>query len=209
MLLQDTEFSIISATMELFLKKEKNTLKTKPIKGTRPRGKNKEEDLNYYEELKNSEKEKAENLMITDLMRNDLGIISKKVFVERLFEIEKYKSLYQMSSTVKSILKENISLKDIIFSTFPPGSVTGAPKKRALEIIDQLEENKRYVYCGSVFLIKPDRDFMMSVAIRQSIFHNNKCYIYVGAGIVSDSIPEKEFDETILKSKANIKSFKL
>ncbi|RMA97761.1 anthranilate synthase component I family protein [Hydrogenothermus marinus] len=206
MLIRDKNFSIISASMELFLEKKGDILKTKPIKGTRPRGKTKEEDEKLKKELYLSEKERAENLMITDLMRNDLGIISEKVLVEKLFEVEEYKSLFQMSSTIKSKLKKDITLKDIIYATFPPGSVTGAPKKRAMEIIDQLEDFKRHIYCGSLFLIKPNMDFIMSVAIRQSIFQKKKCCIYVGAGIVADSIPEKEYEETILKAKANIKS---
>ncbi len=207
MYIKDKSFSLISASMELFLKKEKDKLVTKPIKGTRPRGKTKEEDKKLQEELFKSEKEKAENLMITDLMRNDLGRISRKksVKVERLFEIEKYETLFQMSSTITSILKKNTSLKDIIYNTFPPGSVTGAPKIRAMEIIDELEEYKRHVYCGATFLIKPDFDFTMSVAIRQSIFQKDRCFVYIGAGIVYDSDPQKEYEETILKAKANIK----
>jgi len=91
-------------------------------------------------------------------------------------------------------------------NTFPPGSVTGAPKKRAIEIIDELEDVKRTVYCGATFLIKPDLDFVMSVAIRQMIFKGNRCYIYVGSGIVADSDPEKEYEETLIKAKANIDS---
>ena len=208
MLIKDKNFSLISASMELFLEKSKNTLTTKPIKGTRPVGKTKEEDKKFFNELKNSQKEMAENLMITDLMRNDLSRISRKgsVKVKKLFEIERYKTLYQMSSTVVSQLKENISLKEIIYNTFPPGSVTGAPKIRSMQIIDELEKYKRHVYCGATFLIKPNFDFVMSVAIRQSIFQNNKCFIYVGAGIVADSVPEKEYEETILKARANIQT---
>ena len=201
-------FSIISASMELFLKKEKNKLETKPIKGTRPRGKNEKEDKDFYYQLKNSLKEKAENLMITDLMRNDLGRISRagSVKVKELFKVEKYETLYQMHSTVVSTVDKDISFEKIINNTFPPGSITGAPKKRAVEIIDQLEKYRRYVYCGAHFFIKPDLDFVSSVAIRQSIFIKNKCYIYVGAGIVADSVAEKEYEEIILKSKANLKA---
>ncbi len=208
MLIKDKDFSLISGSMELFLEKNGDCIISKPIKGTVKRGKNPEEDEKLKLFLKNNEKERAENLMITDLMRNDIGRISKSgsVKVPELFTIEKYSSLYQMSSTVEGELKENVSLKDIIQATFPPGSVTGAPKIRAVQIIDQLEKYKRSVYCGTTFVIKPDSDFVMSVAIRQSIFKKNRCYIYIGSGIVADSIPEKEYEETILKSKANIKS---
>ncbi len=206
MLIKDRDFSIISGSMELFLEKKGRVVKSKPIKGTRKRGRDKKEDKILYNELKNSEKERAENLMITDLMRNDINRIATDVKVENLFSIEEYSSLFQMVSTVKGKLKEGISLKDIIWNTFPPGSVTGAPKKRAIEIIDELEDVKRTVYCGATFLIKPDLDFVMSVAIRQMIFKGNRCYIYVGSGIVADSDPEKEYEETLIKAKANIDS---
>ena len=206
MLIKDRDFSIISGSMELFLEKKGRVVKSKPIKGTRKRGRDKKEDKILYNELKNSEKERAENLMITDLMRNDINKIATDVKVENLFSIEEYSSIFQMVSTVKGKLKEGISLKDIIWNTFPPGSVTGAPKKRAIEIIDELEDVKRTVYCGATFLIKPDLDFVMSVAIRQMIFKGNRCYIYVGSGIVADSDPEKEYEETLIKAKANIDS---
>ncbi|WP_457626312.1 anthranilate synthase component I family protein [Persephonella sp.] len=204
-------FSVISGSMELFLEKKGDFIRTSPIKGTRPVGKNREETKRLKDELLFSEKERAENLMITDLMRNDLGVISKKgsVKVENLFQVEEYSSLLQMSSTVTGKLIDGITLKDVIHSTFPPGSVTGAPKKRAVEIIDILEEKRREIYCGATVLITPDMDFVMSVAIRQSIFKNNRCYIYVGSGIVADSDPYMEYRETLLKAKANLKALGL
>ncbi|WP_293449021.1 anthranilate synthase component I family protein [Persephonella sp.] len=204
-------FSVISGSMELFLKKKGKTITTKPIKGTRPKGKNKAQTEKLAKELLSSEKERAENLMITDLMRNDLGKISEKgsIKVEKLFEVEHYSSVLQMSSTVVGRLKEGLSLKDIVHSTFPPGSVTGAPKKRAIEIIDLLEEKRREIYCGTTFVIKPDLDFVMSVAIRQSIFKKNRCYIYVGSGIVADSDPYQEYIETLIKAQANLKAMGL
>jgi Anthranilate/para-aminobenzoate synthases component I len=164
------------------------------------------EDEVLKNQLINSEKERAENLMITDLMRNDLSKIANNVKVEELFKVDKYSTLFQMSSTVKGILKEKLSFEEVILNTFPPGSVTGAPKKRAMEIIDELEDKKRSVYCGATFLIKPNLDFVMSVAIRQMIFANDRCSIYVGSGIVWDSDPVKEYEETLIKAKANLKS---
>ncbi len=210
MLIKEKDFSLISASMELFLKKEGSKIVSKPIKGTIKRGKSPQEDKKLQNKLKNSNKEKAENLMITDLMRNDIGRIAKigTVKVYDLFKVGKYKTLFQMSSTVKGELKDSISLEKILKATFPPGSVTGAPKIRAIEIIDDLEKEKRTVYCGINILIKPNLDFVSSVAIRQSIFQKNRCYIYVGSGIVADSIPEKEYEETILKAKANLKVIK-
>ena len=204
-------FSVISGSMELFLRKKGKNITTKPIKGTRPKGKNRAQTERLSKELLSSEKERAENLMITDLMRNDLGRISEKgsVKVEKLFEVEHYSSVLQMSSTVVGRLKEGLSLKDIVHSTFPPGSVTGAPKKRAIEIIDLIEEKRREIYCGATFVIKPDLDFVMSVAIRQSIFKKNRCYIYVGSGIVADSDPYQEYMETLIKAQANLKAMGL
>jgi len=207
MLIRDINFSIISASMELFLRKNKDILKTKPIKGTRKRGKTVEEDKKLAEELLTSDKEIAENLMITDLMRNDLGRLAVKggVKTTSLFKVEKYETLYQLVSTVEAKI-EDTKLKKIVENTFPPGSVTGAPKKRAMEIIAQLEELKRNVYCGSTVFIKPNMDFVMSVAIRQTILKGNKGYIYVGAGITSGSNPNEEYKETLIKAKANIQA---
>lgn len=209
MLIKNPKFSLISASMELFLEKKGSLIKTKPIKGTVKKTGNPELDEKLKGELKTSRKEKAENLMITDLMRNDLGKIANNIKVNKLFEITQYSTLYQMSSTVSGILKEGLSIDRIIESTFPPGSVTGAPKKRAMEVIEELEDKRRSVYCGATVLIKPNLNFVMSVAIRQILFKKDKAYIYVGSGIVSDSTPEKEWEETLLKAKANLKAIGL
>ncbi len=209
MLIEDRDFSLISGSMELFIKRRGNRITTKPIKGTRPRGKTEEEDIKLKRELKDSAKERAENLMITDLMRNDLGRICKGVKVDKLFEVEEYSSLFQMSSTVSGTLRENVNLQKIVEATFPPGSVTGAPKKRAMEIIAELEKFKRSVYCGATVFIKPNLDFTMSVAIRQVIFQSGKAVVYVGSGIVADSDPEEEYRETLIKAKASFKALGL
>ncbi len=206
MFLKDKEFSLISGSMELFLEKKGDVIISKPIKGTRKRGGSLEEDISLFRELETSNKELSENLMITDLMRNDINRISKGVYVENIFNIEAYSSLFQMVSTVKGKLDRYVSLKEIIYNTFPPGSVTGAPKKRAIEIIDELEDYRRNIYCGANVFIKPDMDFVMSVAIRQSIFRKDKCYIYVGSGIVADSDLESEYKETLIKARANLKA---
>lgn len=203
MYIVDKDFRLISGSMELFLKKEKDKLITKPIKGTCDKSKD------YREYLLNNKKEIAENLMITDLMRNDLGRICRDVKVEKLFEVDEYTTLYQMSSTITGRLTTESTLKSIIYSTFPPGSITGAPKKRAAQIIDQLEDTRRTAYCGATLLIKPNFDFTMSVAIRQMIFTRDRCYIHVGAGIVADSEPQQEYQETLLKAKANLASLTL
>ncbi|MGC8941140.1 MAG: anthranilate synthase component I family protein [Sulfurihydrogenibium sp.] len=206
MYIKNPHFSLISGSMELFLEKEGNTITTKPIKGTRRKTDSPDLNEKLKQDLLNSEKEKAENLMITDLMRNDLGKFLNNVTVEDLFHISEYSTLFQMSSTVKGVLEKNISLEEIILYTFPPGSVTGAPKKRAMEVIEELENKRRSVYCGATVLIKPNLDFVMSVAIRQILFRKEKAYIFVGSGIVADSDPKQEWEETLIKAKANLKA---
>lgn len=203
MYLVDKNFRVVSGSMELFLKKEGNRLISTPIKGTCPK------DQNYDDALINNTKERAENLMITDLMRNDIGRVCKDVKVERLFEVREYSTLYQMSSTVSGRIDKDLTLRELFEAVFPPGSVTGAPKKRAVEIIELLEDTRRDIYCGATLLIKPDLDFTMSVAIRQMIFKKDRCHIFVGAGIVADSQPAREYDETVLKAEANLRSLTL
>lgn len=198
MYLVDRDFRVLSGSMELFLKREKDKLVSIPIKGTCRK------DEDYQKTLLNNPKERAENLMITDLMRNDLGRICRDVQVDRLFEVREYDTLYQMSSTVCGRLERDVSLKELLLATFPPGSVTGAPKKRAVELIDTLEDTKRDIYCGATLLINPNLDFTMSVAIRQLIFKRDRCHLYVGAGVVADSDPAKEYEETVLKAEANL-----
>ncbi len=194
--LQIEDFFIVSGSMELFLERKGKKITSKPIKGT---GKN-------PGELIKSEKERAENLMITDMVRNDLGKISiyGSVKVEELFKVEKFKTLYQMHSTVSGITEK--SFKEIIKATFPPASVTGAPKKRAVEIIDELEPHARTYYCGAGGILFPNGDFKLSVLIRTAVGEGSKLRYYAGCGIVWDSIPENELKELHLKTKAFLSS---
>lgn len=185
------DFYIISGSMELFLEKKGEIILSKPIKGT---GKNKED-------LEGSDKDKAENLMITDMVRNDLSKIALpgSVNVEELFKVEGFKTLFQMHSTIKARTKKTI--EEILLKTFPPASVVGAPKRKAVEIIDLLEPHSREYYCGCAGIIK-DQDFTLSVLIRTAIGSGKNLSYYAGAGIVWDSIPEKEWEEVLLKTKA-------
>ncbi|HEX3036181.1 MAG TPA: aminodeoxychorismate synthase component I [Thermodesulfobacteriota bacterium] len=198
------EFQIVSGSMELFLRKWGRKLTTKPIKGTRKRGITGEGDAILRAELLSSEKERAENLMIVDLMRNDLGRICKygTVKVNRLFDVESYSTIHQMASEVEGYLHNGIKVADIIRSTFPPGSVTGAPKKRTLEIINELEPHLRGPYCGCLGVFSPHGDFTLSVAIRILVAKEDKGTFWVGGGIVWDSDPEKEYEETLIKARA-------
>lgn len=205
-------FQLISGSMELFLRKTGRKLVTKPIKGTRKRGFTDEADAILKAELVSSEKERAENLMIVDLMRNDLGRVCKcgTVRVNKLFGIESYSTLHQMVSEVEGQLRDEVKTSDIIKSAFPPGSVTGAPKRRALEIIDELEPHLRGPYCGALGIFSPDGDFTLSVAIRilvsregnRPVLSGVEGTFWVGGGIVWDSDPEKEYGETLVKARA-------
>lgn len=194
---------IISVSPELFFKTEGDKIISKPMKGTIKRGNNYEKDSGQIKYLRNSEKDKAENIMIVDLLRNDFGKLSKysSIKAEPLFEIEKYETLYQMTSTVTGELK-NKSFAEIIKNLFPCGSITGAPKIRTMEIINELEKEKRGVYTGTIGIINK-KDFIFNIPIRTITLSKltNKGEIGLGSGVVWDSNPKTEFEEVKLKSE--------
>jgi len=201
---------IISASPELFLKKESNTLYTKPIKGTAKRGKDKEEDEALKNALYNNLKERTENVMAVDVARNDLSILAKRgsVHVNKLYNIETFETVHQMVSTVSCELKENTTFEKIIEATFPMASMTGAPKLRAMQLIDEFEDFERKNYSGAMGLIDESGDFTLAVNIR-SIFYNQKTKrlsIAVGSAITYLCEPEKEYDECLLKASALLKA---
>lgn len=207
---------ILSFSPELFFEVEGGVngykIKTKPMKGTIQRGKNDKEDEANIEFLKNDIKNRAENVMIVDLLRNDLGKIAKTgtVRVDKLFEIETHKTVHQMTSEVTAELEESTTLFDIFKALFPCGSVTGAPKINTMEIIDRLEIDKRNVYCGAIGLISPEKT-VFSVPIRILQKQNNQNYFLcrVGGAIVWDSTVKDEWDETLTKIKFLQSEFKL
>lgn len=195
---------IISLSPELFFRTDNNKIITKPMKGTLSRSKDLQSDALRAFELEKSEKNRAENLMIVDLLRNDLGKICKygTVKVDKLFGIEKYESLFQMVSTIEGKLKTKISLSDIIKNMFPCGSITGAPKIRTMEIIKELEEEERGIYTGSIGMMSKESS-VFNVAIRTIKIEKEtgRGEVGLGSGIVWDSEQEKEYNETILKSE--------
>ncbi|WP_419742994.1 aminodeoxychorismate synthase component I [Paraclostridium dentum] len=201
-------YQVLSNSPERFIKCIDNTIEARPIKGTRPRGKTVEEDNRLQEELRNSEKDKAELLMIVDLERNDLGKVSKigTVKVPELFVIEPYANVSHLVSTVTGKLKDSLSSTDIIKATFPGGSITGAPKIRAMEIIDELEPTQRNVYTGSVGYIGFNGDMDFNIAIRTLIKKDENIFFQVGGGITWDSNPEEEYQETLDKAKSIMKA---
>jgi para-aminobenzoate synthetase component 1 len=195
---------IVSASPERFLKKTGRRIQTRPIKGTRPRGRNPEQDAILKEELKRSIKDTAENLMIVDLERNDLGKICeyKSVSVPEFIICEEYATVFHLVSTVEGKLRKDTDAVDCLVSSFPGGSITGAPKIRAMEIIEELEPVKRNIYTGSVGYISFNGNMDTSIVIRTFIIKDKKAYFHVGGGIVYDSRPEKEYQETLDKAKA-------
>jgi len=200
---------IICASPELFLKKEGNSLSTKPIKGTIRRGKDPVEDEFLKERLQNSLKERTENVMAVDVARNDLSHIAAKgtVQVNKLYNIETFETVHQMVSTVSCEIKEETSFDKIIESTFPMASMTGAPKLRAMTLIDEFENFERRNYSGAMGIIDENGDYTLSVIIR-SIFYDQKTKslsISVGGAITYLSDPENEYEECLLKAKALLK----
>lgn len=209
--LKRKEDFVISASPERFFKVDRNPrvskggfkISTSPIKGTRPRGKNAKEDTELRNELLNSPKDRAENTMIVDLLRNDIGRICEfgSVRVEKLCDLEEHPTFFHLVSTISGELREETSFSDIIRAVFPCGSITGAPKIRTMQIIDELETSNRGLSMGAIgYSIHGELD--LSVAIRTMVIKNNEAIFNVGGGIVIDSIPEKEYDETLTKAKA-------
>ena len=198
------EFQIISSSPERFLSITDGLVQARPIKGTRPRGENPEEDEINKNELINSEKDKSELLMIVDLERNDLSKVCKpnSVKVTELFKLEEYETVFHLVATIEGELKENVSSVKCIKECFPGGSITGAPKIRAMEIIEELEKLKRNIYTGSIgyFDLRGNSDF--NIVIRTIVKKDNKAYVGVGGGITWESIEEEEWFETIDKAKA-------
>jgi para-aminobenzoate synthetase component 1 len=201
----DTHYALC-ASPERFLQKRANKLISQPIKGTIKRSTNKTEDEQLKHELQNSNKERSENVMIVDLVRNDFSRIAKtgSVKVEELFGIYSFKQLHQMISTLSCELKENIHFTDIIKSTFPMGSMTGAPKVSAMKLIEEYESTKRGLYSGAIGYINPEGNFDFNVVIRSILYNSENNYLsfMVGSAITDKAIAEEEYEECLLKAKA-------
>ncbi len=198
------DFTVLSLSPELFIRKSGNKITTKPMKGTIKRGRTPDEDVILSEVLLKSEKERAEHLMIVDLLRNDLSkfAVPSSVNVKSLYDVEKYQTLFTMTSTIVAKVEAGLSPVDILVSVFPCGSVTGAPKIRAQQIISELENRQRGVYTGAIGYFTPEGDMCFSVPIRTiSINRHGKADLGVGGAIVADSIAEDEYDECKLKAK--------
>ncbi len=199
--IQTDKFHILSLSPELFIKKNATHLVTKPMKGTWARGGGMFSDLFAPLRLKYDKKNRAENVMIADLLRNDLGRMGANIKAPTLFEVARYKTLCQMTSTVTAKVKKDLSIYKLFSSIFPSGSVTGAPKIRAMEIIDELEKEERKIYTGAIGYITPDKDMFFNIPIRTLLIQGDQGEMGIGGGIVWDSTPEGEWNEGLLKAK--------
>jgi len=203
------DFAIVGSSPEILTRVDNNNIATiRPIAGTRPRGKTEQEDLDLEEDLLSDEKEIAEHLMLIDLGRNDLGRIAKigsVTLTDKMF-IERYSHVMHIVSNVECELKENMSSIDVLKATFPAGTLSGAPKVRAMEIIDEVEDLKRNIYSGAIGNLSWHGGMDLAIAIRTAVIKDQRLYIQAGAGIVYDSLPEMEWQETMDKAQALIKA---
>lgn len=206
-----TDVEVAGASPETLVKLENGILHTFPLAGTRPRGRNDEEDRMLEDELLGDEKELAEHNMLVDLGRNDLGKISKfgSVAVEKLHSIERYSHVMHIGSTVRGEIKEEFDAFDAIEAVLPAGTLSGAPKIRACQLIGELENNKRGIYGGAIGYIDFAGNMDTCIAIRIAYKKNGKVFVRSGAGIVADSVPEKEFEECINKARSSLKALEL
>ncbi|MBN1320958.1 MAG: aminodeoxychorismate synthase component I [Thermoleophilia bacterium] len=196
------EAQVVSLSPEMFLRRERGRLESRPMKGTRPRGATHPEDVALAYELAETEKERAENLMIVDMVRNDLGRVCRagSVRVPALYTVEPYRTVWQMTSTVIGDVNPRASLWDIMRAVYPGASITGAPKHHTMEIIAELETEPRDVYCGAVSLFMPGGDFTCNIAIRTIVHQQSRCKLGTGSGVVWDAAAAAEYDETLVKA---------
>ena len=205
------DFQIVGASPEVLVRVEDGVIETRPIAGTRRRGRSEEEDRELERELLSDEKERAEHIMLVDLARNDVGRVAQvgSVKVTDLMVIERYSHVMHIVSNVVGKLRKDRDAFDVLKACFPAGTVSGAPKVRAMEIIDEMEPSERGVYAGAVGYFSFDGNMDTAIAIRTAVVRRNKVYVQAGAGIVADSVPELEAKETVNKAKALFKAVEM
>jgi anthranilate synthase component 1 len=198
------DFHIVGSSPEILVRLEDGVVTVRPIAGTRPRGGSELEDQEYEKDLLADPKERAEHIMLVDLGRNDIGRVSQvgSVRVTEKMLIERYSHVMHIVSNVIGDLKAGMDAVDVLRATFPAGTVSGAPKIRAMEIIEQLEPTRRGIYSGAVGYIGWNGNMDTAIAIRTAVIKNETLYIQAGAGIVADSIPVREWEETLNKARA-------
>ena len=202
---------VVGSSPEILVRREGCTVTVRPIAGTRPRGQNREQDMALEKELLADPKECAEHLQLLDLGRNDLGRVAQtgSVKVTENMSIERYSHVMHIVSNVEGKLKPELSSMDVLRATFPAGTVSGAPKVRAMEIIDELEPSRRGIYAGAVGYMGFNGDMDLAIAIRTAVIKNQTLYVQAGAGIVADSIPQNEWEETRNKARAVVRAAEL
>ena len=202
---------VVGSSPEVLVRLEEEKVEVRPIAGTRKRGQNEEEDRALEKDLLQDKKELAEHIMLVDLGRNDLGRVSEisSVVVDEQFTIERYSHVMHIVSNVKGILKKGLDCFDVLEAAFPAGTLSGAPKIRAMEIIDELEPTRRGLYGGAVGYISFSGNMDTAIAIRTLLIKDKKAYLGVGAGIVADSVPQSEFEETMNKGRALLRAIEL
>jgi anthranilate synthase, component I (EC 4.1.3.27) len=204
------DYQIVGSSPESLVRVEGTTVETCPIAGTRPRGHTPEQDAALEADLLTDPKERAEHVMLVDLGRNDVGKVSRygTVKVEDLMHVEKYSHVMHIVTNVKGQMKEGADAFDALVACLPAGTVSGAPKVRAMQIIDELENVRRGPYAGALGYIGYNGNMDVCITIRTAIFKNGKAYVQAGAGIVADSVPEREYVETANKAKALLQAIK-
>ena len=202
------DYQLVGSSPEILVRLEHGDITVRPIAGTKPRGKNEKEDQQLEDELKNDPKELAEHLMLIDLGRNDIGRVAEigSVNTNEKMVIERYSHVMHLVSNVVGKVRDNISPIDALRATFPAGTLTGAPKVRAMEIIDELEVSRRRIYGGAVGYISWSGNMDTAIVIRSAVIKDNKIYVGAGGGIVADSVAEKEWEEVNNKSMAIVKA---
>ena len=205
------ELQVVGSSPEVLVRLEDDKVEVRPIAGTRKRGKNEQEDRELEQDLLSDEKELAEHIMLVDLGRNDIGRVAEinSVEVNERFTIERYSHVMHIVSNVRGVLKKGLDCFDVLEAAFPAGTLSGAPKIRAMEIIDELEPTRRGLYGGAVGYISFSGNMDTAIAIRTLLIKENTAYLGVGAGIVADSIPENEFEETMNKGRALLKAIEV
>ena len=205
------DLQVVGSSPEVLVRLEDKKVEVRPIAGTRKRGQNEEEDRALEQDLLKDEKELAEHIMLVDLGRNDLGRVSEisTVEVNERFTIERYSHVMHIVSNVKGILKKGLDCFDVLKASFPAGTLSGAPKIRAMEIIDELETTRRGLYGGAVGYISFNGNMDTAIAIRTLLVKDKNAYLGVGAGVVADSVPENEFEETMNKGRALLKAIEM
>jgi para-aminobenzoate synthetase component 1 len=195
---------VLCSSPERFLSVRGRSVETKPIKGTRPRSPDPERDAALLEELRASDKDRAENVMIVDLLRNDLGksCVPGSVRPSKMFDVESFASVHHLVSTVEGTLAPGRHALDLLAGAFPGGSITGAPKVAAMRIIEELEPQRRSVYCGSIGYVGFDGDMDVNIAIRTLVQHGDWIYAWAGGGVVADSDVDAEYQESLDKAAA-------